>query len=141
ELTFASEALRDNPLDDPYVRPVWVYVPPGYDHDRERRYPCFWVLQGLTAQLDMWHNRKPFRRTFPELIDQGVAAGEIPPCIVVWVDAWTSLGGAQFLDSPGTGRYLSYLCDELVPFVDGRYRTIAAREGRGIGGHSSGGYG
>src|SRR5205807_890869 len=107
----------------------------------DRRYPSFWVLQGLTGQLDMWRNRKPFRPTFPELVDQGIAAGELPPCIVVWVDAWTSLGGAQFLDSPGTGRYLSYLCDELVPFVDGRYRTIAAREGRGIGGHSSGGYG
>ena len=42
---------------------------------------------------------------------------------VVFVDAWTSLGGAQFLDSPATGRYHTYLCDEIVPWVDARYRT------------------
>ena len=61
--------------------------------------------------------------------------------IVVWVDCWTSLGGIQFLDSPGTGNYLTYLCDEIVPFVDERYRTIADRDHRGIQGKSSGGYG
>jgi Putative esterase len=57
------------------------------------------------------------------------------------VDCWTSLGGGQFLDSPGTGNYLTYLCDEVVPFVDQHYRTIADREHRGIQGKSSGGYG
>jgi hypothetical protein len=61
--------------------------------------------------------------------------------VVVWVDCWTSLGGSQFLDSPGTGNYLTYLCDEIVPFVDEHYRTIADREHRGIQGKSSGGYG
>jgi S-formylglutathione hydrolase FrmB len=60
---------------------------------------------------------------------------------VVLVDCWTSLGGSQFLNSQGTGRYLDYLCDEVVAFVDGRYPTMAAREHRGIAGKSSGGYG
>jgi hypothetical protein len=69
------------------------------------------------------------------------ASGEVPPCIVVWVDCWTSIGGSQFLDSPGTGRYHTYLCDEVVPWVDGRYRTLADRSHRGIAGKSSGGYG
>jgi Putative esterase len=59
----------------------------------------------------------------------------------VWVDCWTSLGGSQFLDSPATGRYHSYLCQEVVPFVDEHYRTLAAPEHRGIAGKSSGGYG
>ncbi len=54
---------------------------------------------------------------------------------------WTSLGGSQFLDSPGTGNYHTYLCDEVVPWVDARYRTLAAPEHRGIAGKSSGGYG
>ena len=63
------------------------------------------------------------------------------PAIVVYVDAWTSLGGSQFLDSPATGRYHTYLCDEVVPFVDGRYRTLAGRGHRGVAGKSSGGYG
>ena len=87
---------------------------------------------------------QPLRRSgrnFPELADDLFAAGEAPPCVVVWVDCWTSLGGSQFLDSPGTGRYHTYLCDEVVPWVDARYRTLAAREHRGIAGKSSGGYG
>jgi S-formylglutathione hydrolase FrmB len=45
------------------------------------------------------------------------------------------------LNSPGTGRYQDFLCDEAVAFVDERYRTIADREHRGIQGKSSGGYG
>jgi hypothetical protein len=141
EHTIESEALRGNPLGDPNVRPVWVYVPPGYDDDADRRYPAVYEIQGLTGQLDMWRNRSPFRRNFPELADDLFARGEAPPVIVVWVDCWTSLGGSQFLDSPGTGNYLTFLCDEVVPFVDERYRTIADREHRGIAGKSSGGYG
>ena len=61
--------------------------------------------------------------------------------MVVFVDAWTAYGGSQFVDSPATGRYHSYLCDEVVPWVDARYRTIADRESRAITGKSSGGFG
>jgi Putative esterase len=141
ELVFTSDLLRDNPLGDPHERPLWVYVPPGYDEEPERRYPSVYVIQGLTGQLDMWRNRLAFRPNFPELADELFASGGAPPCIVVWVDCWTSVGGSQFLDSPGTGRYHSYLCDEVVPFVDRRYRTLAGAEHRGITGKSSGGYG
>jgi S-formylglutathione hydrolase FrmB len=141
EHTIESEALRGNPLGDPTERPLWVYVPPGYGEDADRRYPAVYEIQGLTGQLDMWRNRSPFRRNFPELADDLFARGEAPPTIVVWVDCWTSLGGSQFLDSPGTGNYLTFLCDEVVPFVDERYRTIADRDHRGIAGKSSGGYG
>jgi S-formylglutathione hydrolase FrmB len=136
-----SRALRGNALGDPHVRPLWVYVPPGYDADPERRYPSVYLIQGLTGQLDMWRNRSAFRKNPPELIDDLFARGGCPPCVVVWVDCWTSLGGSQFLDSPGTGRYHTYLCDEVVPFVDARYRTLAKARHRGISGKSSGGYG
>jgi len=61
--------------------------------------------------------------------------------VVVVVDAWTTYGGSQFVDSPGTGRYHSYLCDKVVPFVDARYRTLPQREHRAISGKSSGGFG
>jgi S-formylglutathione hydrolase FrmB len=60
---------------------------------------------------------------------------------VVYVDAWTSYGGSQFVDSPGTGRYHSYLCDEILPWVDARYRTLPGAAHRAIMGHSSGGFG
>jgi hypothetical protein len=141
EHVLESRALRGNALGDPDRRPLWVYVPPEYEDEPERRYPSVYMIQGLTGQLDMWRNRPPMRPTFPELADLGVASGEIPPCVVVWVDCWTSLGGSQFLDSPGTGNYLTYLCDEVVPWVDARYRTLAERDHRGIAGKSSGGYG
>jgi hypothetical protein len=141
EATIESEVLKNNPLGDPYVRPIWVYVPPGYDDEPDRRYPSVYVIQGYTGQVDMWRNRSAFRLNFPELADRLFTAGDAPPCILVWVDCWTSIGGSQFLDSAGTGRYHTYLCDEVVPWVDSRYRTMAAREHRGITGKSSGGYG
>jgi S-formylglutathione hydrolase FrmB len=141
ETIFESNVLKGNALGDPYQRPLWVYLPPGYDEESTRHYPTVYQIQGLTGQLDMWRNRAPFRKTYPELADEMFAKGEAPPCIVVWVDCWTSLGGSQFLDSPGTGRYHTYLCDEIVPWVDAHYRTLSQREHRGIAGKSSGGYG
>jgi S-formylglutathione hydrolase FrmB len=69
------------------------------------------------------------------------ARGEAPPCIVVYVDAWTAYGGSQFVDSVGTGRYHSYLCDEVVPWVDAHYRTLPVPASRAISGKSSGGFG
>jgi S-formylglutathione hydrolase FrmB len=136
-----SALLRGNPLGDPHTRPLWVYLPPGYDDDESRRYPSVYVIQGMTGQLDMWRNRTAFRRNFPELLDDLFANQGCPPAVVVFVDCWTSYGGSQFLDSPGTGRYHSYLCSGLVPFVDAEYRTINAPAHRGIMGKSSGGYG
>jgi hypothetical protein len=142
EHMLSSEALRGNPLGDPHVRPLWVYVPPGYDDgDPGNHLPSVYVIQGLTGQLDMWRNRTPFRPNYPELVDDLFARGDVPPVVVVWVDCWTSIGGSQFLDSPGTGNYLTYLCDEVVPFVDAHYRTAADRSRRAIQGKSSGGYG
>jgi hypothetical protein len=136
-----SEALRGNPLGDPHVRPLWVYLPPGYDDEADRRYPAIYAIQGLTGQVDMWANRPPHRPTVLERVDSLFAQADVPPCVVVYVDCWTSLGGSQFLDSPGTGRYHTYLCEEVVPFVDERYRTMPDRDRRGIAGKSSGGYG
>ena len=133
ELEIESEALRGNALGDPNVRPLWVYVPPGYDDDSERRFPCVYVIQGLTGQLDMWRNREAFRPNYPENIDALFGSGEAPPTLVAFVDCWTSIGGSQFLNSPATGRYQDFLCDEVVAFVDARYRTIADRDHREIG--------
>ena len=140
ELVIESVLLRDNPLGDPSRRPLLVYVPPGYDDSRQR-YPSIYVLQGYTGHLAMWRNRSPFRQPFPETADAVFAGGDAPPAVVVFVDAWTAYGGSQFVDSPGTGRYHSYLCEEVVPYVDSRYRTLPEREYRAISGKSSGGFG
>lgn len=140
-LTIDSEALTGNALGDPHRRPVYVYTPPGYDADPDRRYPSVYLIQGLTGQVDMWRNRKFGQPSVVEALDTWFATDGAAPAIVVFVDAWTSLGGSQFVDSPATGRYHTYLCDEIVPFVDGRYRTLVGAAHRGVAGKSSGGYG
>ncbi|HMK99498.1 MAG TPA: alpha/beta hydrolase-fold protein [Acidimicrobiales bacterium] len=139
--TLFASSLAGNPLDDPAERPLWVYVPPGYDDDLDRRYPSVYVLQGYSGNLAMWDNRSAFRLTFPEMVDELFAAESAPLCIVAFVDAWTTYGGSQFVDSPGTGRYHTYLCEDVVPFVDARYRTLEAARHRGLQGKSSGGFG
>ena len=135
-----SEALTGNALGDPHRRPLYVYTPPGYEASPDRRYPSIYVIQGMTGQVDMWRNRKAFMPSVLESIDAWFADAPAP-AVVAFVDAWTSLGGSQFVDSPATGRYHTYLCDEVVPFVDAAYRTLPEAAHRGIAGKSSGGYG
>jgi S-formylglutathione hydrolase FrmB len=138
EHVLESGALRGNALGDPHVRPLWVYAPPGAG---DAPLPSLYLIQGHTGQLDMWRNRSAFRPNVLELVDALFADEGCPPTLVVFVDAWTSYGGSQFLDSPGVGNYHTYLCDEVVPFVDERYATLAGAAHRGITGKSSGGYG
>jgi S-formylglutathione hydrolase FrmB len=136
ELAIESEALRGNPLGDPHVRPVLVWTPPAYDAEPERRFPALYVLHAMTGQVRGWFNVSPFTRNVPEEIDAlGLEA------IVVLDDGWTALGGAQWIDSPAIGRYGTYLCDEVVGFVDADFRTLPAPEHRGVAGRSSGGFG
>ena len=140
EVVVDSHLLRGNPLGDPHQRPIWVYTPPGYDGGTDR-YPVVYMLLGYGGTLPLWRTRMPYRRPVPELIDLLFARGDAPPMIVVYVDAFTKYGGSQYVDSPGTGRYHSYLCDGVVSWVDARYRTIADRNHRAIAGKSSGGLG
>jgi molybdopterin converting factor small subunit len=76
-----------------------------------------------------------------ELVDDLFSKADTPPCLVVMVDAWTSIGGSQYVDSPGTGKYMTYLCDDVVRLIDSKYRTMADRAHRALTGKSSGGYG
>jgi S-formylglutathione hydrolase FrmB len=132
EHRFVSEALRGNSLGDPHERPLWVWTP----DDDSRRYPSVYVIQGMTGMVGAWFNVEPWSESFPSRI-----AALDPQAVVVLVDAFTAVGGSQFLDSPGTGNYHTYLCDEIVPFVDDRYPTLPDAARRGIQGKSSGGYG
>ena len=145
QLVVESELLRSNPLGDPSRRPLYVYRSPGVVTGAATEVPAIYVLQGFTGQLDAWLSRPAFEPTAIERLDAMFAnadsAERCADAIVVYVDAWTSLGGSQFLNSSATGRYLDYLCEEIVPFVDDRYPTAADRDRRGIAGKSSGGYG
>ncbi len=141
ELTVESDVLGGNPLGDPALRPLYVYRPADVVAGRAGRVPSIYVIQGYSGQVDMWQGRSAFQPTMIERLDDLFALSDCPAGVIVFVDAWTSLGGSQFLNSTSTGRYLDYLCDEVVPFVDSCYPTLSDRDHRGIAGHSSGGYG
>jgi enterochelin esterase-like enzyme len=140
QLTVHSQLLEGNPLGDPAVRPLYVYQPPSSSGAREGL-PSIYLLQGFGGQLEEWLAPTPSGVTTIEQLDAMFSAAECPPALIVFVDAFTSWGGSQFLNSTSTGRYLDYLCDEVVPFVDARYTTLGACEHRGVSGKSSGGYG
>ncbi|MBV9193076.1 MAG: hypothetical protein JO168_02945 [Solirubrobacterales bacterium] len=142
QLVVESELLAGNPLRDPVRRPLYVYRSPRVAAGAHTAaVPSVYVIQGFSGQVDMWLSRTAFEPTMIERLDAMFAAGQCPEAIVVFVDAWTRRGGSQYLNSSGTGRYLDYLCDEVVPFVDARYPTLGGRDHRGLAGKSSGGYG
>jgi S-formylglutathione hydrolase FrmB len=143
QLVVDSETLARNPLGDPARRPLYVYCSPGVRDGLARDVPSVYVLQGFTGQLDAWLARSAFEPTVVERLD-AMFAGEQPPvsdAVIVFVDAWTSLGGSQFVNSSAIGDYSDYICDEVVPFIDSTYPTAAAPQRRGVAGKSSGGYG
>jgi hypothetical protein len=86
-------------------------------------------------------NWKPFSENLAERGARLVRDGHMGPAILVMPDCYTSLGGNQYVNSSAIGRYAHYLTQEIVPFVDREFRTLAAREHRGCFGKSSGGYG
>ena len=61
--------------------------------------------------------------------------------IVVMPDGWSRWGCGQWVDSPVTGNYETYLLEDVIPTVDATYRTISTAPGRGVFGFSSGGFG
>lgn len=133
-------SLEGNPLNDPSTRTIPVYLPPGYAEARETRYPVVYFLHGFTGTGLQWLNTSPFTRTVPERLDFLIEQG-MPPCIGVFVDGWTSLGGSQWINSEGIGRYRDYVARDLVAFVDRTFRTVTKGTARALLGKSSGGYG
>ncbi len=134
-----SHLLQGNVLGDPHVRELIVYVPAAYDG--VRRFPIVMVLPGFGSTNRSLLNFEVFQPNLCERFDTLIARGACPPALLVLPDAINRWGGSQYLDSPATGRYQSYLVDEVIPFVDGRYRTIPRREARAVVGKSSGGFG
>jgi len=138
-----SETLAGNPLGDPARRPLYVYRSPGVAGGSAAAVASIYLLQPFGGQLDRWLARDSFEPTKFERID-ALYAPEAEPCpeaVIVFVDAWTSIGGSQFRNSPVTGNYLDYICDELVAFIDANYPTAPVSARRGVAGFSSGGYG
>jgi enterochelin esterase family protein len=139
-IRFRGEALVDNALGDPVERELLVYLPPSYASQGARRYPVLFVLTGYGSTNQSLLNFKAWEPNLLERYERLIGQG-CREAVLVLADCFTRLGGSQFIDSRGTGRYQSYLADDIVSFVDQKYRTIAKREARAIVGKSSGGFG
>jgi enterochelin esterase family protein len=137
-----SAILRDNPMGDPHVRGLPVYLPPGYSDRRKDPYPVVFLLAGWSGRgAHYLSDAGAFAWSLPARLDQLIESRQIPPAIVVMPDATTRLGASQYVNSPVNGNYMDYLCDELVDWVDQRFHTHKSRYFRGVVGHSSGGFG
>jgi S-formylglutathione hydrolase FrmB len=140
-----SRVLRDNPLGDPSVRNLAVWLPPGYDedasHGRGKRYPVLVDMAGFTGSGLGHIGWKNFSENFPERAARLIHEGRMAPTILVFPDCFTALGGNQYINSSAIGAYADYLTKEIVPVVDREFRTLASRNHRGCFGKSSGGYG
>ena len=144
-LEHTSRVLEGNPLGDPHVRSFDVWLPPQYDQtkgrDRGKRFPVLFDLVGYTGSGRSHTNWRAFEENVPERAARLIHDRKLDPCIIVFPDCFTALGGNQYINSTAIGRYADYLTRELIPYIDKEFRTLADRRHRGCFGKSSGGYG
>jgi enterochelin esterase-like enzyme len=131
-----SPSLEGNLQGNDATRDVHVYLPPGYATGN-RRYPVVYFLHGYAVTADIYVDGV---LRIPSATDAAMAAGA-REVIVVMPDAFTRFGGSFYSNSPTIGDWESWIAKDLVAHIDGRYRTLAKREARGLVGHSMGGYG
>lgn len=131
-----SVALRDTRTGLDPRRTVKVYLPPGYATSG-RGYPVIYYLHTIN-----WSAEKMFEDgNLVHLLERGLGEEVIRDFIFVAADYSSPTMGSWYENSPTTGRWLDFTIDELVPFIDGRFRTIRHRDSRGIAGDFLGGYG
>jgi enterochelin esterase-like enzyme len=99
----------------------YVYLPPCYDSDPPIRYPALFLFHGLGRTPDQWHDLG-----LEATADHLIVSGQIPPLLIVL----PSISGEDSNDAV-------FLAD-LLPAVDARFRTLADREHRAVGGVSRG---
>jgi len=104
-------------------RHVCMRLPKDYATEKTKRYPVIYGLPGL-----MGHE------------DEIIAIPDVDGAIIAMIDTATKSGSTYFTNSPTAGQWDSFLVKKVLPRVDSKYRTIASRDGRGLVGHSTGGY-
>lgn len=121
---YVQDSLRTDLL--PLPLEYRVYLPPCYDQQPEDHYPVLYMIHGQNFNDDQWD-----RLGVDETADALIAAGEIPPLIIVMPRdrSWAQ---------PTEDRFGQVLVDELLPFIDENYRTLPDRSHRAIGGLSRG---
>jgi len=136
-----APSLRDNLMGDPDERQITVYLPPGYDRESRRRYPVVYLLHGFAAD-----HRAFMRGAYQNLnirisMDSLIRFKGIREMIVVTPSARNFFDGSFYSNSPVTGNWEDFIVRDLVSYMDRKYRTVRSRRGRGIAGHSMGGFG
>lgn len=109
-----------------------VTLPDGYEQS-QKSYAVLYLLHGGSGAFDDWH-RKVSR---PGLIQEMADEHEL---IIVTPGVGPS---SYYFDSPllDSVQYATYITRELIPYVDGKFRTLAKKESRAIAGLSMGGHG
>ncbi|MFL5619760.1 MAG: alpha/beta hydrolase [Gemmatimonadaceae bacterium] len=140
----ASEFFAERPVPHGQVAAVYyqskalgvprrmhVYTPPGYATSNQR-YPVLYLLHGAGDNDQSW--LMAGRANF--IFDNLIAAGKAKPMIVVMPAGHTppGAGGAQVPDA-----FARDLLSDVVPYVEGNFRTLPGREQRAIAGLSMGG--
>lgn len=129
-------SLEGNLERDATDRDAIVFLPPSYAHDKHRRYPVLYALHGYSIGAEQWTHEIHVPQTIEGAFAQG--AKEM---IVVLPDSKTLHNGSMYSSSVTTGDFENFIAHDLVAYIDSHYRTIPARESRGLVGHSMGGYG
>jgi S-formylglutathione hydrolase FrmB len=117
-------------------RDVLVFLPPSYGKEPNRRYPVVYALHGYSIGAEQWSQEIHVPQTI-----EGAFAKGARDMIVVLPDSKTVHNGSMYSSSVTTGDFENFIARDLVAYMDAHYRTIAARESRGLAGHSMGGYG
>ncbi len=139
-LEIESKALKKNPLKDSNIR--WnPFLVPKSKPNRKRGFPVVVVLAGFTGNGPNYFSMRTFEDNFPQVIDRQYSNGLAPKSIYFFVDAMTSWGGSQFLNSKGTGHYEDYIIQELVEVLKSDPDISKDPKDWIIMGGSSGGYG
>jgi len=138
--TVGSVALKGNPLGDPRLREIPIYLPPSYKSKVDRRYPVLFYLAGFSGTPRGVVDTHPWKEGVIDKLDRLIASRRAAECIVVVPDCFTRYGGSQYIDSEGTGRYEDHIVSELVGYIDSKFRTQGSAS-RTVMGKSSGGFG
>ncbi len=138
--TIRSKAIAGNSLGDTPNREVFVYTPPSYDRSPNKRFPVLYLLHGFTSHPREWLDGSYQGLDLQKTMDSlwRVDAGDF---LVVMPNADNAMGGGFYVNSAAFGKWEDFVADELVRFIDARYRTRRDRVSRGLAGQSMGGFG
>lgn len=136
-ITVHGASLEGNLMGFPPERDVYVYLPPSYDDEPSRRYPVVYNLHGWLPDAEQWIGMIDLEAG----ANEAIAGGDAREMIVVAPDANIVHEGSMYSNSVTTGDWEGFITRDLVDHIDANYRTIATRAGRGLSGHSMGGYG